>query len=1260
MNYSIISIIGIVLGIIVNYDILRKETDAQKKHVHDVYRNFLICVFGYYITDSLWGFLYSMKLLRLLYIDTTVYFLFMALSVLMWTRYVTEYLESSRRFRRMLLISGWIFMFFEVSAIVVNFFNPILFYFDSDGVYHAGSARHLTLIFQIVMFAITTLYTLYVAAITDDRVMKLRYRAVWVFGVVMIVMIALQLSNPILPIYATGYLIGITFIHTFVHEDEKEEHRKTLDRMLSIEKKQRKEIREAKNMAYTDSLTGAKNNRSYIEAEDDIDARMANNTINDFAVAVFDLNGLKIINDTKGHEAGDKYIVDAVNLIREYFPDCPLYRIGGDEFVLFMEGENCKNRNKMLEDFNRRIEENVKSGDVVIAVGMDKYRPEMDFSYLRLFDRADKRMYDRKLELKEMSFNVNRNEKGHFETQNYPDNDLTRRVSFDRLTELPSMIAFFSNAEQAEEEMYRIGRNPVILYVDLSGMRYYNQKKGFAKGTQAIKTLANLLAGKYGILNCSRFSGDHFAVITDDELLEEKLGEIIEEWESTKDSYAPAIRIGVYLRTRRDEDISTSCDRAKHACDFDKNSSESYYRFFDENMLAEFQNKQYILDNFERALEEKWIQVFYQPIVRTVNGRVCDEEALARWIDPEKGMITPDQFISILEDEGVIYKLDLYVLEEVLRKLSLTRENNLHLVPQSVNISRNDFYSCDMIEEICRRVDDAGFDHSLINIEITESTIAKDPEYMKQRVDRLRELGFSVWMDDFGTGYSSLNVLQSIEFDLLKFDQHFMRSFNDGNRSRVILTELLKMASAIGIETLCEGVEREDQLEFLSEAGCSKVQGFYFCRPIPAEQVFERYEKGLQIGFENPLESQYYDAVGNISLYDISFSASQNPDDFTRYFNTMPMTIIELDNNKARLIRKNKSFREFMARYFDYELNGGIDEMSEMPNGDAKRFIEAIEKYCGGDNLVFVDEKLADNVLVHSLIRKISRNSQTGTEAYALVILAIAEHDGGITYENIARSLASDYFNLYYVDLRNDEFIEFSSVADRNEATVERHGKDFFRVSAEDAKNAIYEADREMFLTSFTKENILEAIGKQGSFNLGYRLMVNGNPVYVSMKSVRMQTDPDHIIIGVSNVDTQTRTKKVLDTIRNERIAYNRINALLGDFVVLYSIDPSSGHYIETNSTDDFRKLGISDGGDDFFKDSAKNCEEAIYEDDREFFRSMMRKETILDAIKREGLFTIKYRMLINGEPKQVKLRAALVTETEGERLIIGVNFIKD
>lgn len=560
---------------------------------------------------------------------------------------------------------------------------------------------------------------------------------------------------------------------------------------------------------------------------------------------------------------------------------------------------------------------------------------------------------------------------------------------YDFLTGLPSMSYFFELAEEGRKTLLENGGAYAILYMDLCGMKFYNRTHGFAEGDKLLRSFANLLKKYFSNENCSRFGADHFCVFTSDSGLEATLNKIFREFRDMKGIRILPVRAGICVSTNDERDISTECDRAKYACDTMRNNYISNYRYFSSAMLAKAEATQYIIDHIDRAIEEKWIQVYYQPIIRAANGKVCDEEALARWVDPTRGMLSPRDFIPVLEESKLIYKLDLYIAEQIIENIREQEEQGLYVTSKSINLSRADFEACDIVEEIRRRVDDAGVSRDKLNIEITESSVAENIDFMKAQIERFQSLGFNVWMDDFGSGYSSLDMLHIISFDLIKFDMHFMREFDNSDKSRVILTELIKMCIALGIDTVCEGVETKEQSDFLREIGCTKLQGYYFARPMSIAEILSRCKNGSQIGFENPLEKDYYSDIGKINLYDLSVVSNDSKDDLAHYFNTLPMAIIEAREESFALLRCNNTFRTFMEKMFDCVPTGELVRYDKEGVTFGSVFVSALRECASTGNKAVIDEQTADDSIVHAILKRISVNPVNNEKAIALAILAV-------------------------------------------------------------------------------------------------------------------------------------------------------------------------------------------------------------------------------------------------------------------------------
>lgn len=971
-----------------------------------------------------------------------------------------------------------------------------------------------------------------------------------------------------------------------------------------------------------------------------------------------DLNGLKVVNDVEGHSAGDLLLKNAANVLRQFFSDEEIFRAGGDEFALIVTDVTQEALDKKIDDIRKACDRYDK---LSFAMGGCV---EKNSNNVRMALRcADERMYeDKKRHYEENPEHKIEDERlGRFNARNMAElkreRDLFKEMNYDFLTGLPNMSYFFKLAENGRKIMHENNVSSALVYVNLNGLKFYNKKYGFSEGDNLIKELARLLSEQFGEENCSRFGQDHFAVFTEEKDLERKLKKLFNSMKTANGSRSLPVRAGIYLDSMGIVETSFACDRAKYACNISRDDNNSYFNYFDQKMLRREMNRQYIIDNIDRAIAENWIKPFYQPIVRATNKKVCDEEALARWIDPEKGMLSPADFIPILEDTKLIYKVDLHILDAVLERIrNQQADGKLDVVPMSVNLSRTDFETCDIVEEICNRVDAAGVSRDLITIEITESVVGGNFDFMKEQVRRFQELGFPVWMDDFGSGYSSLDLLQEIQFDLIKFDMRFMRQFDTTPKSRVILTELMRMAASLGIETVCEGVETAEQVEFLREIGCTKLQGYHFCKPISLDDIHERYRSGKQIGFENPDESEYQKTLSSINLYDLGSVSNDDAESVRHYFNTQPMAILEYNGENVRSVRQNKSFSEFVA------LHKNVHET----------FLNRLDQCRNVGQRLVVSEILETGETVNALIRKLAENPVSRVSAYAVAVLDITSgNEQVLTYTGVAQALSADYIDLYHIDLDTEKYTQYSPNGDSHDISVARTGEGFFAAAHKDAEQLIYVEDRKQFIETFTKKNVLKALDERGAFTHTYRVMIaprdkteaaqsykqkeEGRPYYVSMKVVRLNRNGNHVVMAVNNVDAQMRQQELIDRLREETSTYSRISALMGNFIGIYTVDPETGSYMQYSATDEYADLGTSKVGLDFFGDSRNEIEGLIAPEDYYYFMAEFTKENILAKTKKGGVYTISYHLMIAGKKTEINLRAGIVQEKDGPQLIVGI-----
>ena len=834
------------------------------------------------------------------------------------------------------------------------------------------------------------------------------------------------------------------------------------------------------------------------------------------------------------------------------------------------------------------------------------------------------------------------------------EQSLLKASQYDYLTGLPSMTYFFELAEAGKEAYLKKGSQPMLLYFNFRGIKFFNTKHGFAEGDRALQRFAEILKQRFSTENCCRIGADHFAAITEEAGLEEKLGEIFREWQEFCRGNSLPVHVGIYRSWGDQVHVSVCLDRAKLACNALRDNYSSGFRYYSKDLSDDVSHKQYIIENLDRAIRENWIHVYLQPIIRAVNEKVSDVEALARWVDPERGVLSPAAFIPALEEAGLIYKLDLHMVDRVLQAIQIQAAEGFQVVPHSINLSRSDFDACDIVEEIRKRVDAAGVAHDRITIEITESVIGSDFEFMKAQVRRFQQLGFPVWMDDFGSGYSSLDVLQSIRFDLIKFDMSFMRNIDEGDGGKIILTELMKMATSLGVDTVCEGVETLSQVQFLQEIGCSKLQGYYFSKPLPFETIRGMHADRTLIANENPDESEYYESIGRVNLYDLGVLVSDEEKAVSNVFNTLPIAILEIKGDDARYVRSNRSYQDFVKRFFHANMLKEPMNLADAHIGYGQTFIAMIRQCCSGGSRVFFDEKMGDGSVVHSLARRVNVNPVTGATAVAIAVLSITKPDDSTTYADIARCLAADYYNIYVIDLDTDRYIEYSSNVGGEELSIERHGEDFFTSARLDTMTRIFEEDREPFLRWFSKENIVHELDAQGVFTITYRLIDTGKPIYVNMKVNRMPGG-NRIILGVSTIDAHMKQKEKYEELKKEREMLVRIMALSDGYLSLYTVDPKTGSYVECSSTEDYDTLGTSTNGDDFFGQSQIDAQKYCYPEDWQSFKEQFTLENVLREIRQYGSFSLRYRLVINGEPRPVILKAAPFKEGDEDKLVVGV-----
>ncbi len=385
MFYAIIGVLALVLHCLINVELLMPDSASKLSYEMQRYRHYFLSVLVFYVADILWGSFTAIKMIPIAYVDTLLFFMSMVWSVVMWTNFVVAFLKRNDRFSEMIKVGAWAIFIFQILSLLINLLTPVVFTFDDNGDYSTGTARMISLIAQVILYLFTSVFSLMESSRTEG-INKVNHGAIGISGLVMAAFILFQALAPFVPFYSMGCIIAATIIHTFVIQGERIYHSK--------------ELGSAKQIAYRDPLTGVKNKQAFQEMKADVDMRIDTLQLKELGIIVFDVNGLKQINDNLGHEEGDKFIISGCEYICKQFQHSAVYRIGGDEFVAVLEGDDYLQRLDLLKEFDEMMEDHARNGQVVVAAGLDVFRAGRDSDFNSIFERADQRRYEHRKYLK--------------------------------------------------------------------------------------------------------------------------------------------------------------------------------------------------------------------------------------------------------------------------------------------------------------------------------------------------------------------------------------------------------------------------------------------------------------------------------------------------------------------------------------------------------------------------------------------------------------------------------------------------------------------------------------------------------------------------------------------------------------------------------------------------------------------------------------------------------------------------------------------
>ena len=426
------------------------------------------------------------------------------------------------------------------------------------------------------------------------------------------------------------------------------------------------------------------------------------------------------------------------------------------------------------------------------------------------------------------------------------DEELEELATKDKLTGLLG-FEYFTTQVKDRIERYNVQKSDsVYLFINVTNFKIYNDQKGFEQGNEFLKTIGQLLTeefSKYSLI--CRQSDDHFIIFALNKDIEEKIIRLNDRIQSLEPDIKPGILVGAFEVYDPEEDPHYSVEKARYAYSALKAKNDGKrLLYYDDQMHDNYLMVQYVVTHIDEAIEKGYLKAFYQPVVWSKGRALCGAEALARWIDPKYGFMSPAKFVPALENARLIYKLDKEILRLVCKDIRYNLDKELPVLPVSINFSRADFGLIDIVEVVTETVERYKVPHELLHIEITESALTDEEDTLKLTINRLHENGFATWLDDFGSGYSSFNVLKDYEFDVLKLDMKFLTGFSDNQKSKALIKSVISMADQIGMKTLCEGVETMEQAAFLEEASCGRLQGFLYGKPLSYQDMMNRIKNG--------------------------------------------------------------------------------------------------------------------------------------------------------------------------------------------------------------------------------------------------------------------------------------------------------------------------------------------------------------------------------------------------------------------------------
>lgn len=426
------------------------------------------------------------------------------------------------------------------------------------------------------------------------------------------------------------------------------------------------------------------------------------------------------------------------------------------------------------------------------------------------------------------------------------EHELAHLAHHDPLTDLPNRLLFTDRAEQALASAQVHKRGCALLLMDLDHFKIINDSLGHNVGDQLLKLVAERLSGLFGPgVTLARLGGDEFAVLAEScpqvvqaaALAQRMLNVMKEPFIFDGNQLFISASIGISLFPSDALSAEQLLRNADSALFKAKSAGREGYALYTEELTAHAQHRVEIAGELRRALDQYELRVYYQPVHDLNDSRLVGVEALVRWQHPERGLVPPGEFIPIAERTGLIADIDAWVMDQACRQMCQWLADGAPLSFIAINVSSRLFARRELYEQVAQVLHATGLDPAFLELEVTESAVMDDPEVALEQLHRLRELGLRLAIDDFGTGYSSLLRLKRLPVQKLKIDQGFVAGLPWDEDDAAIVRVVIALAKSMGMQVHAEGIEQVEQARFLLDQECDMGQGYWFGRPMPAQEI---------------------------------------------------------------------------------------------------------------------------------------------------------------------------------------------------------------------------------------------------------------------------------------------------------------------------------------------------------------------------------------------------------------------------------------